>query len=704
MSAILESASFFRLRGLLEACDWRADDHKIASALPHFINELNPLDTIKALQNLNIDLSAHPCNLAVITKADCPSLFQMADGSMIALLDRKQDKFLVHSDDSIFPKWQELAPQDGVLITLKHKNAEGEAQDRKGDDRETLGLKRHLTGLIPQLQAVFFAALLTNLLAFVPPLFIMVLYDRVIPTGSQNLLVALLIGMVLILSTDVALRYLRNRVISMVGGDVDRFMGNLLFRKLMALPLEQLTKSDVDQQFSRLKQFESLRDAFTGPTLVSLFDLPFTIVFGLLIFFISPVLGFCILGTATAFLLVHLSLAPLQQKRQSTAATSRLALQNLQTEVLSNQRAIGRLGVKEVWVERINQRVTVAAEDTRRAKQITLAMQAIGQSLMMLAGAITILVGALGVIEETLSLGGLVASMALVWRVLSPIQSLYGSSVQIKGHLRSFTQIERIASLQEELRTGIWQAQTKIREGQVDLANVSFRYQSSGDPIVAGISFTAKPGQLTAITGLNGTGKSTILRIVANLYTPMSGAMRIDGRDVRQIPVDDLRFGVSFAPQEPEFFFGTIAQNFRMNNILAQDEDIWAAIRDVGLEAEVRAFENGIETQMNDDFVAKVSRSVLKALNVARALVKDASVYVFDEPANGIDADLDRTILSSLMRLKERRTVILCTRFAHHLELADRAIFLVDGRVSLDGTGPELAAKLQGNELSKVFQ
>jgi len=570
MSSVLESSSFFRLRGLLEACNWRVDDHRIAGVLPHFIDKLGAVDTITALQNLNIEVDAHPCNLEAIGKADCPAFFQTSDGNLMGLLDCNKDRYLVHRDESIFPKWEKLAPRNGTLITLKLRDAVKEAQDRK-KEHEVTAFWRHLSGHAPNLYIVFFAALFTNVLAFAPPLFIMVLYDRVIPTGSHDLLLSLIIGMGLVVSTDIALRLVRNKVISLVGADVDRFMGNLLFRKLMSLPLEQLTKSDIDQQFNRLKQFESLREAFVGPTLVSLFDLPFTILFGVLIFIISPVLGLCILGTATAFLIAHLFLAPIQQSRQSAAATSRLALQNLQTELLTNQRAIARFGVKDLWIDRIKQRVSVAADETRAAKEISLAAQAVGQSLMMFAGAMTILIGALAVINETLTLGGLVASMALVWRVLSPIQSIYGSSLQIQGHRRSISQIVRIANLPEEMRSGIWQSQTSFQSGVVEFDNISFRYQSSGDPIIAGVTAAAEPGQITAVSGLNAAGKSTLLRMIVNLYTPMAGAIRIDGMDIRQIPVNDLRNKVSYAPQEPEFFFGTIAQNFRMNNILASD-------------------------------------------------------------------------------------------------------------------------------------
>ena len=260
---------------------------------------------------------------------------------------------------------------------IGRNGTEHEAETR-ADNHEVAALRQHLHGFSPQLVGVFFVALLTNLLAFAPAVFIMVLYDRVIPTGSQSLLTALVLGMALVLTTDLLLRYLRNRVISDIGAEVDRFMGKLLFRKLMSLPLDQLTKSDVDQQFNRLKQFESLRDAFTGPALVSFFDLPFTVFFGVAIFLISPTLGLCVLGTGLTYLLAYLVFAPIQHARQTTASASRLAVQTLQTEILSNQNAICRLGVQNIWLERIDQRICQAAEDARSAKQISMIMQTFG--------------------------------------------------------------------------------------------------------------------------------------------------------------------------------------------------------------------------------------------------------------------------------------------------------------------------------------
>ncbi len=702
MTAIQDSPSFFRLRALLEAGNWRAEDQMIARALPHFIDEIDALETVRALENLGVDVKGHRCNSRELAADDCPALFQPQSGPMVGLLDKADGKFLVHRSDSHFPGWEKFDPVDGLLIRVG-QNRHDDDQVTLDQTREVTNLRSHIGSYGPLLLVVFFTALLTNILAFAPAGFILVVYDRVIPTGSQSLLIALAMGMCLVLGTDILLRYLRNKAIAFVGADVDKFMGKMLFRKLMSMPLEQLTKTGVDQQFNRLKQFESIRDAFTGPVLISLFDLPFTLIFALVIFYISPTLGYCIVGTALAFLIAYLTFAPLHGRAQTKSAKSKLVLQNLQSEIISSQKAIRRLGVQQIWLDRIELRAQDAASDMRNAKQISLSMQAVGQSLMMLAGAMTILIGASGVINGTLTQGGLVASMALVWRVLSPLQAIYGAVPQIKGHWRSFSQIERIASLPEESRSGLGQTQAKAFKGKVELISAAFRYLPTGDPVISNVSLCAEPGRMVAISGLNGAGKSTILKLLSNLHAPMSGSLRVDGMDTRQIPVDDLRTAISFAPQEPEFFFGTIAQNFRLNNILATDEEIWDAIRAVGLEEKVLAFPKGINTQMNDDFLATMSRSVLKALSISRALVKDAPIYIFDEPSNGLDRDHDAAIVAKLNEMKAKRTIIICTRFSHHLLAADHAIFLVDGRISMEGKGSEVLAQLQGHPLGKTL-
>lgn len=703
MTAIHESSSFFRLRGLLEAGNWRAEDEMIARALPHFIDELDPVDTICALENLGIPVTGHKCRTDQIRHADCPALFQPKNGPMIGILDRVDERFLIHPDGALFPKWTELPQLEGVLIRMG-KNTGTQETGAPGQKTKATLLRKHLRGFFPLLSIVFLTALLTNLMAFAPAAFIMVLYDRVIPTGSQELLLALIAGMGLVLATDMLLRFLRSRAVALIGAEVDRFMGVLLFRKLMALPLDQLNKSDVDQQFSRLKQFESLRDIFTGPALISFFDLPFTILFGIAIYIISPLLGFCVFLTVIAFIAAYLILAPIQRARQSASSASRMASQALQTEVLSQQNAICRLGMQNTWIARSEKLIRAAAEDTRAVKQIGLIMQTVGQSLMMLAGAVTILIGAFGAIEGTLSLGALVATMALVWRVLSPMQAIYGAAPQIRAHITSLSQIERVADLPEELRNGVWHTRSKAFKGRVELAGVSFRYTNHGDPIVSNVKLSANPREMLVITGPNGAGKSTVLKLTANLHTPISGAVRVDGMDARQIPTDELRGSISFVPQTPEFFYGTVAQNFRMNKILATDEEIWQAIRDVGLESEIRGFPDGLETQMTEAFQATVSQSVLKTLSVSRGLIKDVPIYVFDEPSNGLDRDHDAKVMRKLYALKKDRTVILCTRFAAHVGAADQAVFLEDGRITLSGTGAELLQQLRGHDMEMVLQ
>lgn len=690
MTAINSSPGFSRLRRLIQAGGWRAEDRFIAASMPHFIDEIRPADTIATLRNLGLATEAQRARLNALSRADLPCLFVPDSGSLIGVLERHGARLLIQKDGADAPVWVDAHSGPGHVIRIPR------ATDASNESADTLGARflrfRSIFG------ALVLVSFITNLLAFAAPIFVMAIYDRVIPTGSAMFLTHLLIGMGAVLGADMLLRVLRSRALSHVGGEVDRFMGRLLFRKLMMMPLDQLLKSDVDQQLSRLRQFESLREAFTGQALISFLDLPFTLMFIAVIWMISPTLGLAIGAAVALYALAFAVALPIQRELNRRAASSRLAQQTLQSEIIAHQRSLNRLGAGDVWLNRASGLTAAAASDARIAREASLIAQAFGKSLMMLAGGLTIFIGARAAIEGDITLGALVATMALVWRVLAPIQALYAAGPQIAGYIQSYRQIGRILRVPEETRHGVRQSQGKAFEGAVEFTSCTFRYLPIADPVVTGLSFKVEPGEFVVVAGPNGAGKSTVLKLLANLHTAQAGSIMIDGMDHRQIPVDVLREAISFTPQHTRFIHGTIAQNFRFANILASDEEIWACIRAAGLEESIRALPEGIHSRITEEMQGRMSRSVLQALAVARGFVKDAAIYVFDEPANGLDRTLSDALLRRIEALRGHRTVLMTSRFETHLRAADRVLYLEAGRARISDRNPAATRAILGLE------
>ncbi len=276
--------------------------------------------------------------------------------------------------------------------------------------------------------------------------------------------------------------------------------------------------------------------------------------------------------------------------------------------------------------------------------------------------------------------------MALVWKVLGPLQSLQGAAAQVVAHLRSAAQVERVLALPEEMSRGPVRSHTKRFRGRLTLGGVGHRYSERSDPALSGVNLTVEPGELVVVCGRNSSGKSTLLKLIDGLYTPVAGSLQIDGIDYRQIAVEDLRAAIAYAPQDAELFHGTIAQNFRLAAPLATDDEIWAAIDRLGLREAVARLPEGIETRLTEAQRRNMSRAQLQALALARTFVRKAQVYLFDNACEGLDDAAADAFLAQVQALRGEHTVVMVSDRPSHMKLADRLVFLDRGRVVVNDT------------------
>ncbi len=688
MNAITHGSAITLLSLVTGSAGWRGNDGRLAGAIPHDADRLTPEDFAQTLRNLGLPVVDLGGRMDEIAASDTPCLFAGADGVIRAILEVRGDgSLLACRDDEAATAWIAPRPLEGRLIHV------GRAERARPTlDAESLAeIVRSFRGQIGLLAA---ASFFITLLGFSTPLLIMVVYDRLIPARAGNLLVSLIVGMAGILAADMALRLIRGRALAWIGSRIEHRMGLALFRKLAAMPLDRLEKSDVEQQIARLKQFEGLRDVFTGPILNTLLDLPFTLLFLAVLWALAPNVGLLIVGLAVLFVLMTWITLPIQLRLNERSGRDRSAHQSLMLEAATHQREIQRLGMEKTWQERHHALVRGAAETTRKARQFGLVVQTLGQSIMMFAGVGAVVLGTEAALGGQMTFGALIAVMALVWKVLAPIQSLQASAAQVTGYLRSARQVERVLTLPEEMSRGPVRSHTKQFRGRLDLNGVSHRYGERADASLSGVSLTIQPGEFVVVCGRNSSGKSTLLKLIDGLYDPTGGSLQIDGIDYRQIAVDDLRAAVAYSPQDAELFHGTIAQNFRLAAPLATDDEIWSAIDRVGLRDEIAHLPEGLETRLTEAQRRDMSRATLRALTLARGLLKDAPVLLFDNPCDGLDDAVAAAFLDHLLTLRGSRTIVMVSDRPSHMKLADRLVFLDRGRVVVNDTGEPALRKI----------
>ncbi len=683
---LLRAPAIDLLRRLIEAAGWRGEERGLIHAAPHVAPMLDAADMIATLENLGVPHIAAEGRLDRLASGDCPCLLIDHAGRCEIAFAARDGAALLLAPGETEPAWRKPPAGRGTVVRV--------LSTREGEPFRVRAVADLFVGSRRAIGSLLLATLFTNLLAFAPPILVMAIYDRAIPVGEPGFILELVEAMGMVLVADAALRAIRARVAAELGARLETGLALALFRKLAAMPMAQIEKAGVHEQLLRLKQFEKLRDIFSGSLFIALLDLPFIALFLAAILFLAPTIGLMLICVAAIYVAAALIVSPARNRRNLAASQSRAAHQKVLHEIASSQLAIQRLGAEEIWAARADRLAARAAADARRARTGSLVAQAFGQSLMMAAGVGVVGFGTAQAIAGDLSFGGLIAVMAMVWRFLAPVQALYGASAQLESFVKSRRRADKMLQMEEEFSRAGASSRLKTFTGKLAVVNVSHRFSAAMDPALAGISFTLEPGELAIICGNGGAGKSTLLSIVARLYTPTVGAVQLDGIDYRQIPTEELRGAISYDLQSPEFLHGTIRQNFHMAHPAASEEEIWALLDRLHLGEEIRRMPEGLDTRLTEATLKRLSQAMIKGLSLARALIRPAPIYLFSEPCIGLDNAHEHAFLDVIRGMKGHRTVLMVTNRPSHFELADRLILLDRCRAVVNERGPAARRKV----------
>lgn len=649
----------------------------VRNALPHLTGKLVASHYITTLQNLGAKLQHSKVKLKDLTTNDLPCLFLTRSGPVALVLAAEDGRWKIRTAADGALRWISQGDLSGTAVRIG-------SQENAVDRAEQGGFAEKFNGFRKIIASLLVASLFTNLAALASPLLVMVIYDQIIPTKSISTVVSFAIAACVVILLDISLRSIRALAVAHMGSLVEKELGLSLFKKLSHLPLSNLEKSGVHEQIARLRQFEGFRDIFSGSLFTTFLDLPFSLIFISVLFYLSPMVGFLLVGVIVVFAISSFISLVVQRSLTEKSAMTRNAQQQLLYEASKNVLLIQRLGAEEYWKNRLEKAAEAAADAARRAKRVQLIAQTFGQSLMMAAGAGTIAFGAASTVSGDVTIGALIALMTLVWRVLGPIQTLYSSSNQLKGFITGFQQIKRVLSLETELVQSVTGGSVKKFSGRINISNVTHRFDSTREPVLSGVSLYINPGEVTVFCGLSGSGRSTLFNLINRLYTPTGGAIYFDGVDYRQIAVDDLRRAVTAERQYTDFFHGTIRQNFELANPIVTSKEISIVIDALGLSSYIRKLPHGIETRMNEAFQKRMSKSLGKSLGLARCLLRDSNIYLLDQPGSGLDSSHEHRFLTCLKAMRGARTVLMTSDRPSHWELADNIVFLDRGKVLIN--------------------
>jgi ATP-binding cassette subfamily C protein/ATP-binding cassette subfamily C protein LapB len=670
---------------LLRALGWRGDTRHLAEALPHFGG---PLD-VTAFRRVMADLGYRSLlrrNVRVerLRGHELPCLFLPENRDALVVIDREDGETLIFDVQGVR---SELPRQRGDVVVFAPVFHPELATVATGQTSWLGGMLKRFRG---HLWLALALSAMIGVLSTASSLYVMNVYDRVIGNASTSTLVTLMIGVGCVLFAEMVMRDLRARVLARAGARIDTLVGRAVFERLLRLPPAMTEGSTVGAQIARVKDFETVREFLTGPMAASVLDLPFSLLIIGLVFALAGWLGLVPGIAAAALMGLGLVARGGLRRRVGESARASAARQELALEALGRHHLLCTSGAIDTWLHRYRARSAAAALATCNTTRYVGLLGAIAQGMVVSAGVATVWFGALMVMSGSLTVGGMIAAMILLWRALTPFQASFmvlARSEQVRSSAR---QIDRLMELSPEQADRATVRPVGDLRGDLAVARFSVRYSADSEPALLGVSLEVKAGEVIAVTGRNGAGKSTLIRALAGMVRGQTGLIKIDGMDIRRFDPVEYRRAIAYAPDEPTVFRGTVAQNILLADASASPERVAEAARAAGLLEESDELPEGLNTRLGDQQVS--SPSVRTRIALARVLLRDAAIVLLDEPVGGLDADGDEALMQVIRHLKGKATVFVVTHRPSHVRLADKLLELRDGQVVRFGPPPEFKA------------
>ncbi|MEP1934566.1 MAG: ATP-binding cassette domain-containing protein [Roseibium sp.] len=677
---------------LLREMRWQGNDRLLFEAMPHFDHLESFQDLRAVLARLNIATHSIPKSAAELGQNHMPCI-RVTDADIQILVNKTSDgdirAYSGQSGGAVIVSPAELAKSELYSV---HEETEADTQK---DTR-----KSWFSQVFKQFKVSIYSILLMgfvlNLMALGPPLFIMAIYDRAMGAKAYDVLLTMAIGLGIIVLSEIALRKTKSRLQSYLGGRIDSIVGNKTFERILHLPYSMLSEAPIGTQVMRLRFFDSVRDIFQSSLFNAIIDIPFTLIFIAAIFLIGGVVALPPLVLLGIYCFLAIYVLPKVQGEVSAVGEQKSRLNSFMIETFRNQRSLRNLSADDVWLNRFSDMSANFNKLNVHARHLTHILQIVSQTLMTICGIMVLGIGAYSVMNGDMSLGALIATMALSWRVLNPMNQAFLSITQLAQSRTVIEQINNLMQVPLERQPGHLPKITRDIRGDLKFSSLVMRYPGTTEAALKGIDFTVKEGETLAITGPSGSGKSALFQAITGLFQPQVGSILFDGLDVRQLDAAEWRASIGYAPDDLDFFYGTVKQNLLLADPGARDSDLIEVTDKLGLLQYLNENFEGLETRLNGEVLKRIPNNMQQRIVLARAFIKKAPLYLFDNPGTHLDFEGDKRFMEMVKNLQGKATVIMSTQRPSHMKMADRVVIMKSGQIAMAGTPDQIVPVLMG--------
>ncbi|WP_439328152.1 type I secretion system permease/ATPase [Lonepinella sp. BR2357] len=549
---------------------------------------------------------------------------------------------------------------------------------------------------------VILATFVINFLALVSSLYVMNVYDRVIPNKSYETLWVLSIGVMIAIAFEFVAKMIRGHLTDIAGKKADLIISSALFRRVLALRMSDKPVSS-GSYANNLRDFESVRDFMTSASLLALVDLPFILMFVFVMFLIAGKLAIVPLIIIPTVILVGFLVQPMMAKFINESMREGSQRQGLAVEAVEGIETIKTNNAASWAQTRWDYYTARTASSQTKTKDLSNFVVNFSTALQQLNTVFAVLYGTYlihsEVEAERITMGALIATVILSGRALAPLGQIAGLATRLQQARLAFKGVEDIISRPSERAEDRNYISLEHMHGQIAFNQVGFKYVKEGMPALQNVSVTINPGEKVAILGKIGSGKTTMLNLASGLFEPEKGSVTIDGVDVRQIDPNYLRSQVVLLGQHPRLFLGTLRDNMNLarSDSFTTDQELLAALQRFGLDRMIQGHPRGLDMPLGENGMG-LSGGQRQIVALSRMTLKNPKVVLLDEPTNSLDSGSEDVVLNAIAHWAKSRTMVVVTHRMQVLKIVDRVIVVDNGQVVMDGSRDAVIQRLQQNE------
>ncbi|NOG31797.1 type I secretion system permease/ATPase [Halomonas sp. TBZ9] len=549
---------------------------------------------------------------------------------------------------------------------------------------------------------VILGSVLINLFAVAMPLFVMNVYDRVVPNAATETLWVLAVGILIVLCFDLALRLMRNFFVDLAASRADVKLTSSIMQRVLGMRMEAKPAS-TGSFTSTLQSFESVRAFIGSATIVALVDLPFVLLFMTIIALIGVPLVIPIVVGAV-FVLLY-AMAAQSKLHELSETTWRISAQRNSTlvEAVGNLETVKALRGESRLQGNWERASAFLSRTAAQLRLVSTSVTSVALWAQHTVSVVIIIIGVYLIIEGELTQGGLIAAYLLSSRAMAPISQAAGLMAQYHQSATALEALNGVMDKPQERTDSKRYIDRPVVQGDLRFDSVSLRYPDEERDALREVSFRLKPGEKVALIGRIGSGKSTLNKLLLGFYQPTSGAVLLDDVDIRQYDPLQLRRHIGYVPQDITLFYGSLRDNIVAGGGIdgVDDDKLLDAINLSGLADLVRSHPQGVDLPVGEGG-SLLSGGQRQAIAIARAVVHAPQVLLLDEPSSAMDHASEDRLKKQLTRYAADKTLIVVTHRTSLLSLVDRIIVMDGGKVMADGPREQVVEALRKGQIGRA--